>query len=380
MIIVAVALLGAWGAWMVGARVAVYEATSTARLEVKQASHPIQAPVSGRIVSVSMPLGREVEMGDVLCELDGNAQRLELGQARARLDAIEPELAAARKELEAQAQATVDDGQGVDATVAEARAKLEEAKVAERLAEEQLTRAVRMHAEGLASAAELERARADVAQKRAASLASQMAIGRTGASGRADLSDRRARREALAREIAVLDGERLTTRALVERLEHQVEIRTVRATVTGNLAEVAALTVGSVIREGDRLGAIVPAGGLRIVAEFPPPRALGRILVGQPARMRLDGFPWAQHGTVPARVSHLASEVREGRVRVELEVLPSETDVPLQHGLPGTLEVEVERASPLILVLRAAGKLVDGRPTPAIVEPPVGAEPAGTPR
>lgn len=359
---VAVLLLAAWTAWMLRARVAVYEATSAARLEVEQASHPVQAPVGGRIVSITMPLGREVRAGDVLCELDVDAQRLELGQAKARLTALEPEVAAARKELEAHAQASVDDGQGVDATVAEARAKLEEAKVAERLAAEQLVRAERMHKEGLLSEAELERARSDVAAKRAASQASALAIGRTGASGRADLSDRRARREGLAREIAVLEGEQLTTRALIDRLEHQVGMRVVRATASGKLAEVASVTVGSVVREGDRLGAIVPEGALRVVAEFAPPRALGRIQVGQPARMRLDGFPWAQHGTIPARVTHLAGEVREGRVRVELEVLPSDTDVPLQHGLPGTLEIEIERTSPAVLALRAAGKLVDGGP------------------
>jgi len=371
---VAVLLLGGWSAWAAWARIAVFEATPTARLEVEQASHPVQAPVAGRVMSIAMPLGGEVRVGDVLCELEGDAQRLELGQSKARLAALEPEIAAARKELEAHAQASVDDGQGVDATVAEARAKLDEAKVAEKLAGEQLARAERLKKEGLVSDAELERARSEVAQKRAASQAFQMAIGRTGASGRADLSDRRARREGLARDIAVLEGEQLTTKALMERLEHQIALRVVRATVTGKLAEVAAVTVGSVVREGDRLGAIVPDGGLRIIAEFPPPRALGRIRAGQPARMRLDGFPWAQHGTIPAKVSHLASEVREGRVRVELEVLPSDTDVPLQHGLPGTLEVEVERASPLVLILRAAGKMIENAPAPE----PKGFAPAPT--
>ena len=63
-------------------------------------------------------------------------------------------------------------------------------------------------------------------------------------------------------------------------------------------------------------------------------------------------------------MSRLASEVRAGRVRVELDVLPSDTEVPLQHGLPGTLEVEVERTSPLVLVLRAAGKMINSAPPP----------------
>ena len=363
-ILVGGVLLAAWSWWMVAARVAVYEATPTARLEVERASHPVQAPVSGRVIVASMPLGREVEVGDVLCELDVDAQRLELQQAQARLAAIGPEIAAAKKEVEAQAQAAVEGGQGMSANAAEARARHEEARAAAKLADEHLARTTRLRAEGLASEADLSRARADSEQRRAAADALSAAIGRIGASGRADLSDRRARRESVAREIAMLEGEELTTKALIERLEHEVARRVVRASVAGRLAEVASITVGSVVREGDSLGAIVPRGGLRIVAEYPPPRALGRIHVGQPARLRLEGFPWAQHGTVPATVSRVASEVRDGRIRVELDVLPSQSTVPLQHGLPGTLEVEVERASPAILVLRAAGKMLEGPQPP----------------
>jgi membrane fusion protein (multidrug efflux system) len=35
--------------------------------------------------------------------------------------------------------------------------------------------------------------------------------------------------------------------------------------------------------------------------------------------------------------------------------------VPMQHGLPGTIEVEVERISPAALVLRAVGRRMDQR-------------------
>ena len=80
---------------------------------------------------------------------------------------------------------------------------------------------------------------------------------------------------------------------------------------------------------------------------------------GQSARIRLDGFPWTQFGSLTATVTQVAGEVRDGRVRVELVVHPtSDSRIPMEHGLPGTVEVEIERVSPATLVLRAAGKLV----------------------
>ena len=77
--------------------------------------------------------------------------------------------------------------------------------------------------------------------------------------------------------------------------------------------------------------------------------------MGQKARMRLEGFPWSQYGSVPATVHLVAGEMRNGFIEVELDL---NTDVNpgvvFQHGLPGT--VEVERLSPATLLLRAVGR------------------------
>lgn len=364
LIVVALVVLAAWGTWMVRARLAVYETTRAARIEVEQAAHPVQAPVAGRIVAVHLELGRVVQEGDVLCEFDVQQQALDLAQAKAHLAAIEPELAAVRAEIAATTQAGLDRGQGAAATVAEAQARLDEADAALKLAEGEVDRATKMRAEGVVSEADLQRAKSAADVKRAAVDAARSAVTRVSATGRADVSERRVQKEALQRDVAILDGDKLTTEAQIARLENEISRRVLRASVSGKLAEIAPITVGSVVKEGDVLGAIVPSGDLRIVAEFPPARALGRIAIGQTARMRLDGFPWAQHGMLPARVTNIASEVRGGLVRVELEVLPNQLDVPLQHGLPGSLEVEVERTSPITLLLRAVGKSVDGTEQP----------------
>ena len=160
-------------------------------------------------------------------------------------------------------------------------------------------------------------------------------------------------------------------KSVVARREREAERRSIRAPVAGRLGDVTPLQVGAVIREGDRLASIIPDGRVRVVAEFPP-TALGRTRPGQPARLRLDGFPWLQYGRLSATVTRIASEPRERRVRVEL-ALERAANLPnfLQHGLPVTVEVEVERVTPVVLLLRAAGYVLavaDPRP-PAPVLP-----------
>src|SRR5262249_58464419 len=85
-----------------------------------------------------------------------------------------------------------------------------------------------------------------------------------------------------------------------------------RAPASGRLGEAAVLRAGSVIQPGQRLGVIVPSGRLIAVAQFAPSSAIGRVRPGQQARLRLDGLPWAQYGTVDASVPRVANEIRDG--------------------------------------------------------------------
>jgi membrane fusion protein (multidrug efflux system) len=54
----------------------------------------------------------------------------------------------------------------------------------------------------------------------------------------------------------------------------------------------------------------------------------------------------------------VASELRDSQIRVELRLDAPASNIPLQHALPGTVELEVERISPAALILRAAGRRI----------------------
>ena len=131
--------------------------------------------------------------------------------------------------------------------------------------------------------------------------------------------------------------------------------------MSGRIGEAGAILPGAMVQAGERLGAIVPVGVPRVVAQFPV-AAVGRLQPGQPARLRLDGFPWTQYGTLRATLTDVGTEATDGRVRVELALaVEQDARVPVEHGLTGAVEVEVERVSPAALLLRAAGQLLAGK-------------------
>jgi multidrug resistance efflux pump len=172
-----------------------------------------------------------------------------------------------------------------------------------------------LQARGLPAQLDLLRAQGEAHKRRAAVETLLLAVSRLEGDQRTREGERKARLERLRREVTRLEGETATTRAIVERLEHEGERRCIRAPITGRLGEVGDLRVGAVVREGDKLGAVVPPGDLKVAAYFFPPAALGRIQPGQPARLRLEGFPWTQY---PATLVLRAVGTRLGAPRSAL--------------------------------------------------------------
>jgi membrane fusion protein (multidrug efflux system) len=356
-VLLSIAILGGWVAWACLARVAVYEVTQSARLEVDRAVHPIATPLAGRVAATHLVVDQEVQMSEVLVELDVATQRLQHEEARVRLAALTDQLEAHRRELAAEEAAGQGEQQAARLALDEARARHHEAEVAAQSATAEAEVYTRLQARGLAAQLDFMRSHAEAHKRLVAVDTLRRAISRLDGEQQTKVRDRLARLERLKREVVQLEGELATATATRERLGHEIEQRRIRAPVTGRLGEVANLQPGTVVQAGDTLGMILPPSTLKVVAYFPPAAALGRLHPDQPARLRLTGFPWTQYGSLAATVARVAHEARDGQIRVELSMLSDPLSViPLQHGLPGTIEVEVEQVAPVTLVLRAVGK------------------------
>ena len=352
----------AWLTWASVARLTRYEVSDNARLEVASAPFPVQANISGTLAASHLTLGHEVQAGDILVELDSRAEQLSLAEQRTRLNAIQPQLAALRTQMQSQSAGRNDEQQVATVSERAAQAQYEDANAQASLAEQEWQRANQLRREGILSEAEAQRAKTAAASKRAAADAVKAAASQVAPDLQVRQRDREIQSNQTAAGISKLEADSMAAAAEVSRLEYEIERRRIRAAASGRLSECAVLRAGSHVNEGDRLGVILPGGKLQVVAEFQPSAALGKVRPGQPGVLRLQGFPWAQYGVINTRVSNVAGEIRDGRVRVELAVVSSiPSRIPSQHGLPGSVEVEVERLTPAALVLRSAGQLIGTR-------------------
>lgn len=356
--------LGGLTAWAFGAQVPVMKVSSQGRIEPHNAIHRLEPPGAGRVVRSMLKLDEDVKKGDLLIEFDTKSERLELEQSNATLAGLEQELSVVKDQIANKKAELAASSQADEIALRESIERQEELAPRQRLAKERAELAQKSPTGSLSELEKLERlTEADTldSASRAQSLAT-VRLQREQAVRRQTLG---AQLLALKREELRIEGQARELKVAIERLEYAIERKHYRAPASGRLVDVAELGSGAFIAEGQRLGTILAADAkVRVRARFPK-EMVGLIQPGQSAQLKLDGYPWTIYGTVPATVTRVGTEpgitatpeAIPGTVRVELELLqPADSRIQLRHGLTATVEVEVARASPVALLMRAIGE------------------------
>ena len=327
--------------------VTVYETSRAARLEVKQLPHHVASLFAGRVATASLAIGQEVTANDVLIELDSSNERLQLAEEETRLAGLPPRIASMRQELISLEAVKSEDELAARAGIDAARSRVREADAAAKFAQSNEQRLKEQSVAGGVARIDALRAAAEAARLNAEKDALAADSRRLELDAQRLAHQNEAQIENLRRAIVSLEGEMATARATIARLRETIERHIIRAPVSGRIGDAVPLYPGAYVTEGQRLLSVVPPGELMIVADFAPASTIGRVKPGQHARMRLDGFPWAQFGTVDATVTRVATEIRDNLVRVEFLPTPNAgASAMMQHGLPGSIEVAMETASP----------------------------------
>lgn len=345
---------GLWLTWAFTADITVWETSGALRLD--QTRHVLGAPVAGKVVAAHLALGKKVARGEPLVELDAEISRRQLEEKRGELDGLRRELEAIERQIAAEEESREHEKVAAEQLVASAEAKAREASAASAQASSDASMNQGLFKSDVLSRSELRRSKQVARQRRAATGAAEAEVRRIQAESEVRASQSSVRIEILRRSQAELDGRRKAAEAASKVLEEEIDRRTIRSPIDGTVAEMSDLQVGAVVEEGAQLATVVPPGSMKAIATVSPQAALGRIRPGQRARIRLDGFPWVEYGSVEARVTSVASEPRDGGVRVDLSIEKVPPGIRLQHGLTGAAEVAIGEASPAEILFRSLGQ------------------------
>jgi membrane fusion protein (multidrug efflux system) len=348
------AAVGLWLVWGFGGELAQSLPSRLARVEAAEEAHAVEVTVTGLVSGVRVGAGARVHKGEVLALLDPSARQIELSEAEARLAAIEAIQVAAERSGGALAGVASAGASAAEARAAALSVEIgaEDAAIAQAEAEQQgLAALVEAGAAGAQerdrAAQQLDGRRARLGilrQQRAAALAeAQIArLSTTSAAG-----DR-------ARDAASLQADHAAAAARVARLREELDRCVLRAPIDGTFADQPLLAVGAAVAPGARLGRVVPDGPLQVVAWFDPAAAIGRIAVGQPAEIVVEGAPETRLLPLRGEVAAVSAEADAKGLRVALRLDEGQRG-PLVHGAVVAAEVEVDRAAPLTLLWRRVG-------------------------
>jgi membrane fusion protein (multidrug efflux system) len=352
-------LLAAWLTWFSIGRVTVFDVSQSARIEAGQSARQVAALMSGRVMAAPVAVGQSVKTGDVLLELDADQQRLRAEEETVRSAALPSRIATLEAEIAEMSAARQADQSAAAQAASGAAFRGQEARARADFAAENARRMAEDARSGSISRMEAQRAESQAQELAAAYDALQAEVRRL----KSDLQsrDHAAGAQIAARrlELVGLRNDAATSGVAQARLSGDVDRRVIRSPVDGRIGDLAPLKVGAFVTEGQTVASVVPGGSLMIVALFEPSAVQGRLRPGQRARVGLDGYPWTQFGQIDAVVRTVATDIRDGHLRVELDPVLSPNAVRLlKHGLLAHIEVEVEQVSPVDLVLRS----VAGRP------------------
>ena len=194
-------------------------------------------------MATPLTLGRRVERGDVLVELESETERLQVEEEKARLGAFTSRREALRGQIAAEERAWPDEQKTASLAVAEARARQREADAAAQFAQTDAARIKRLRDDKLVAEAEWQRADTTAQKQRAAAAVSGVTVNKLESEAQSKDRTHEVR-------LAQLEGDMATSAATVKRHEYQLEQRRIKAPVAGQLGEVAPLRVGGIPERG----------------------------------------------------------------------------------------------------------------------------------
>ncbi len=114
-------------------------------------------------------------------------------------------------------------------------------------------------------------------------------------------------RDAALKELEEVETQIAQNKETLGKLEGRVDRQAIRAPVRGLVKGLRVNTIGGVIGAGEPIMEIVPLDRTLIVEAQIPPREVGSLKVGQPARIKVSAFDFSRHGVIEGELEFLSA-------------------------------------------------------------------------
>ena len=304
------------------------------------------------VVALHVDEGQAVRQGDLLATLDDQAQRERVRAAEEQVNGLARRLAAANSQLGMVERQSTLQIERAAAGQREAEARLARARADLAQADRDAQRSAMLVAKELIAPQEGEHARLKVevaanavreAEEGLVGSDKQLALARVGLQ---QVEILRAEREALARQRAQADAQ------LAEQRSHVADF-SVKSPIDGRVLT-RTVERGERVEAGTPLFTLVDLDRLYVKIYVPEP-SIGKVALGQEARVYVDAYPGR---AFPARVSRVAQEAeftpknvetKEERVKLVFAVevaLGENPDGVLKPGMPADAVIRWRPGAP----------------------------------
>jgi HlyD family secretion protein len=382
--------------------------TAQGKLEPKGKTIRLDAPVAGTVSAIRTQEGQTIQQGQPLMELQSDIVNADLQQAQAKLDgllnrktqliAIKTQLrsglAAAQQQIRAQAvsqQATIDKAQKQQNSLEDALSLAQELLVKDKSKVANLSN---LSAQGaiprsqvedaerimIQNNQQLQRTRTDIEQAQAEVQKQRSDYQRLLHEGELSLMDKAKQIEEIEAQVIDAQAEAAQTQKLIKSLQYQRQQRILYAPASGTLFQLLVQHPGAVVQPGQTIAQIAPKTARLVLRARMDNRQTGFIKVGLPVKLKLDAYPFQDHGILPGRISWIAPTSTQAdkanpspspsadslnnsfEIEVELNqtyLKAQEKTIALKAGQTATAEVIIRRRRVLDLFLDPFRKLKD---------------------
>lgn len=112
----------------------------------------------------------------------------------------------------------------------------------------------------------------------------------------------------LLKELATVRSDRDALLEQLSKLQKRSELVVLETPVDAIVLDIAPLSAGSVVREAEAMFRLVPHNAALEVLAYIDAREIGTVKVGDPVEIKLDAFPFTEHGSLKGRVRIISGD------------------------------------------------------------------------